>query len=359
VEAYVRRFAISGVDLGLLFVVLIWGFSPALFKFALEELQPLAFVFVRFVLLSAVSLVVLAWRGARGGQAWRIRRRDVPPLILSGLSGYGIYQLFYMLGLAHTTVFASALLVATVPLWSALILAFTRLERIHPVQWIGIAVSLAGVAWFLAAGQGHQSELAADRALTPLEMLAGNALSLGAAALFAVYGILNRGLGRRYSPPELMCYTLLVGTLALAPFGVPALLTQEWSQVTGHTWLIIAYSVFFPIYITYTIWNWAIGRRGVGYVTLFSYAVPVMSGVFGFLLLGEALTLAQLAGAAVVLGGMLAARWGVERSRLRARGVPQSEVQEAVVPPVEMPLLDSAIAAQDATSLGRAGPSRE
>jgi hypothetical protein len=84
-----------------------------------------------------------------------------------------------------------------------------------------------------------------------------------------------------------------------------------------------------------------------------------MSGVFGFLLLGEALTLAQLAGAAVVLGGMLAARWGVERSRLRARGVPQSEVQEAVVPPVEMPLLDSAIAAQDATSLGRAGPSRE
>ena len=67
VEARVRRFAISRVDLGLFFVVLVWGFSPILFKFALEEIQPLAFVFVRFVLLSAVAIVVRALRGARGG----------------------------------------------------------------------------------------------------------------------------------------------------------------------------------------------------------------------------------------------------------------------------------------------------
>lgn len=354
-----RRFAISRVDMGLSFVVLVWGFSPTLFKFALEEIQPLAFVFVRFVLLSVVAIVVLAWRGARGGTAWRIGRSDILPLILSGLSGYGFYQLFYMLGLAQTTVFASALLVATVPLWSAFILALTRVERIHPAQWVGIAVSLAGVAWFLAAGQGHQSELAADRTLTPIEMLVGNALSLAAAVCFAVYGVVNRGLGRRYSPPELMCYTLLVGTLALAPLGLPALLAQDWSLVTWRTWLTIAYSVFFPIYITYTIWNWAIGRRGVGYVTLFSYAVPVISGIFGFLLLSEALTLAQLAGAAVVLGGMLAARWGVERSRLAAHKAAQHETEEAEAPLPEIPLLGPAIVAQDATSLGRVGPNQE
>lgn len=212
-----RRFATSRVDLGLLFVVLVWGFSPSLFKFAFEEIQPLAFVFVRFVLLSVVAIAVLAWRGARGGKAWRIERRDILPLILSGLSGYGLYQLFYMLCLAHTAVFASALLVATVPLWSAFILAFTRLERIHPLQWAGVKVSLARGAWFLAAGQGHQSELAADRALTPIEALMGNTLSLATAVCFAVYGVVNRGLGRRYSPPELMCYTLLVGIIALAP----------------------------------------------------------------------------------------------------------------------------------------------
>ncbi|HUY77984.1 MAG TPA: DMT family transporter, partial [Ktedonobacterales bacterium] len=67
----------------------------------------------------------------------------------------------------------------------------------------------------------------------------------------------------------------------------------------------------FPIYLTYSIWNWAIGKRGVGYVTLFNYAVPVMSGVVGFFVLREGLTLPQLAGGALVIGGMLLARRGV------------------------------------------------
>src|SRR5258708_13287813 len=102
-------------DLGLLFVVLIWGLSPCIFKIAFSELEPLTFVFVRFLLLSALSLVVLFVRGRRGGKAWRISRADVPLLIVSGLSGYGFYQLFYMIALAHTPLFASALFISPVP----------------------------------------------------------------------------------------------------------------------------------------------------------------------------------------------------------------------------------------------------
>lgn len=302
-------------DLGLLFVVVVWGISPVFFKFVLQEIQPLTFVFMRFVLLSLLSLGVLAWRGARGGTAWRIRRQDIVLLIVSGLSGYGLYQLFYMVGLAHTTVFASALLVATVPLWSVVLLAMFRIERVHPVQWVGIVVSLAGVAWFLLGARSHAAELAGSRPLSGADILLGNALSLGAAALFATYGIVNKRLAPQYSPAELMCYTLCIGTLALAPFGLPALLSQNWATVTWRTWVILPYSIFFPIYITYSIWNWAIGVRGVGHVTLFSYAVPVMAGIAGWLLLNEALAPVQVAAGVVVIAGMLAARWGAQRAQ--------------------------------------------
>lgn len=310
-----RRLSLSvqPTDLGLAFVVLVWGFSPTLFKVALEELDPLAFVFLRFVILCLLAAAVLTWRGLRGGRAWRIARADVPLLVVSGLSGYGIYQLCYMVGLAHTTVFASALLAATIPLWTAVIAFGLRIERITPLQWLGIFVSLGGVAWFLVSGTSHRSELPTDHALTAGDLLLGNALTLGAAVLFALYGIVNKRLAPRYSPPELMCYTLLIGTAALAPFGIPALVHQDWSRVTWHSWAILPYSVVFPIYVTYSLWNWAIGVRGVGYVTLFSYAVPVMGGLFAFLLLGEALTLWQVAAAAVVLGGMLVARRGILR----------------------------------------------
>jgi len=302
---------IDRIDLGLVFVVFVWGFSPTLFKFELAELQPLTFVFLRFSLLSVVAVAVLTVRGLRGRRAWRIRRRDIPYLIISGLSGYGIYQLFYIEGLAHTTVFASALMAATVPLWSALILAALRIERVAPLQWLGIAVSLGGVAWFLLAADSQPAEVTLGHRLTPNDMLVGGALSLGAAALFAVYGIVNKRLAPHYSPPELMCYTLLIGTLALAPAGAPTLFTQHWTSLTWRSLVIVPYSVVFPIYLTYSIWNWAIGKRGVGYVTLFNYAVPVMAGVVGFLAFREGLTPPQFVAGALVIGGMLLARQGV------------------------------------------------
>ncbi|MBF6589038.1 MAG: EamA family transporter [Ktedonobacterales bacterium] len=323
------------IDLGLIFVVVVWGFSPTVFKVVLEELQPLSFVFVRFVLLSVVSVGVLTWRGRRGGRAWRIARKDVPWLIVSGLSGYGVYQLFYMVGLAHTTVFASALLASTVPLWSAMILAIARIERIHRMQWIGLLVSLAGVVFFLVAGRSAQSELPADHALTRLDLIIGDALTLGAASLFALYGVVNKRLGATYSSVELMCYTLVIGTVALAPFGVPAVLYQDWSRVTWHTWVLLPYTVLFPIYLTYSIWNWAIRERGVGYVTLFSYAVPVMGGIVAFLAFGEALSPVQLGAGALVLGGMLAARWGVARGRIELPAVAPGTDPVPVVVPAE------------------------
>jgi drug/metabolite transporter (DMT)-like permease len=135
-------------------------------------------------------------------------------------------------------------------MWTAIVLVVLRLDRISPWQWIGIAVSLAGVAWFLLAAQSVQQSLAPGVALTPKDILLGNVLTLIAALLFAIYGIVNRPLGARFSPPELMCYTLIIGTIALAPLGIPAALQQDWSRVSWQVWLIIPYSVIFPIYLT-------------------------------------------------------------------------------------------------------------
>ena len=355
-----RRDIAQATDIGLVFVVLVWGFSPTLFKVVFTEMQPLAFVFLRFLVLSAFALLVLAVRGARGGRAWRIHRGDIAALVISGLSGYGLYQLFYMIGLAHTTVFASALLVATVPVWSVVFLALLRAERVHPTQWLGIAVSLAGVAWFLLAAPTRTAEVTLSHPLTAGDMVLGGVLSLGAAALFAVYGIVNKRLAPSYSPPELMCYTLCVGTLALAPFGIPALLSQNWHAVTWHTWVILPYSVLFPIYLTYSIWNWAIGVRGVGYVTLYSYAVPIMGGVIGFLLLHEALTSAQLAAGAIVLAGMLVARWGVMRAATTAQAAVTARMPGATKYAASRqqpgPLAPTPAPARGATPSAPAGP---
>jgi drug/metabolite transporter (DMT)-like permease len=319
------------VDLGLSSVVLIWAVSPSLFKIALEEMAPFSFTYLRFLLMSLISLLVLWVHGRRGGRAWRVERRDVVPLIISGLSGYGIYQLFYIVGLNLTTVFASALLMATVPLFSAILLAAFRTERVGSVQWLGVLLAFCGVALFLLAGTGLKQQAQVDRQLTTQTMIIGDLLTLVAAVSFALYGITNKKLGARFSQAELMCYTLLVGTVALAPVGVPALFAQHWAQVTWRSWLVMAYAVVFPIYISYTIWNWAIALRGVGYVTLYNYLVPILGGVVSFLVLGEQFSPGQLGGAAVVVAGLLVARRGMARRAQveKATGLSTSAVENA------------------------------
>lgn len=329
-----RRLANAhALDLGLLFVVFVWGFSPVLFKIALAEVQPLSFVMIRFLLLSAVSVTVLFVRARRDPtrRPFHIPRTDIGWLVISGLTGYGLYQLAYVEGLANTTPFASALLLATVPLWSAVILALFRVERISAAQWLGILISMGGIAWFMLAGRSHVSEFSPDRALTVSQVIGGDLLSLLAASLFAIYGVVNKRLAPRYTPAELMCYTLIIGTLALAPFGIPALLHQDWSTVTWRSWLIIPYSVVFPIYLTYSIWNWAIGVRGVGYVTIYNYAVPLIAGIFAWVSFGETLTPIQIVSGLVTIGGMLLARWAITR-RTRTAG---RRGERSGAPPVE------------------------
>jgi drug/metabolite transporter (DMT)-like permease len=310
------------MDLGLICVVLVWGFSPTVFTIVLGVMRPLAFVLVRFVILSLVSLVILAVHGRRGQKAWKIRRQDVLWLVVSGLCGYGIYQLLYMVGLSHTTAFSSALLMATVPLFTALVLALTRLERIAGLQWAGIAIAFVGIAvflWLAHASGANGAEIGTHRLATG-EIVAGDLMTLVAAVLFAIYGIVNARLAKHYAPPELMCYTLIVGTLAITPFSLPSFFAQNWHLMTWQIWLMIAYSVFFPIYITYSIWNWAIGLRGASYVTLYNFPVPVMAGVFAWILLGQALLPGQIVAAALVLGGMILARYAISR-RMRREAI--------------------------------------
>jgi drug/metabolite transporter (DMT)-like permease len=309
------------VDLGLCLVVLIWGVSPSLFKVALEEMDPFSFTYLRFVMITTLAVVILWVHGRRGGRTWRFERRDMWPLIISGLSGYGVYQLFYIAGLNLTTVFSSALLVATIPLFSAILLALFRTERVGVLQWAGILLAFGGVALFLVAAGGQSQHAGVDSHVTPATMIIGDLLSLGAALSFALYGITNKKLGTRFSQAELMCYTLLIGTVALAPVGIPALVHQNWALVTWRTWAVMAYAIVFPIYVSYSIWNWAIVQRGVGYVTLYNYLTPVLGGLISFIFLGEQFSLGQLVGAAIVLGGLLLARRGVASGAAKAAGV--------------------------------------
>jgi drug/metabolite transporter (DMT)-like permease len=276
-----------------------WASTFVVTKAAFTEISPMAFAFVRFALMTLLAFAVLLVRTR--GRLQPIRRADLPLFLVAGITGYTLYQLGFVLGLDRTSPFSSALLIAMVPFFT---MVFLTIRGEHPprIAWLGLAVGIAGVVLFLADKQDSPGSLV------------GDALSLGAAVSFAIYGLVNRPLVRAYPPETYTAYAVLAGTIPLLAVSTPAAVEQQWGAITFWGWTGIIYMVVLPVYVAYMLWNWAIARRGAAAATSFSLLVPILSGVLSILFFGEDFSSAKLLGAACVIVGLVIIRRPARRA---------------------------------------------
>jgi drug/metabolite transporter (DMT)-like permease len=274
-------------------VILIWASTFVITKNALDDFSPFSFIFARFSIVLGLSLAVLAAQSLSRGwrRMWHIDRADLPRFVAAGLFGYTFYQIGFTVGLDHTTPFSSSLLIANVPLFT-LVIAAALGERYPLGAWLGVVVAVVGVAVFLL-----------DRGTEGTGLL-GILLSAGAAVSFATYGIVNRPLVRKYPPTTVSAYTTLIGTVPLLLYAIPDVRSQDWGALHASHWLMLVYMAVFPIYLVYIGYNWAIKQRGV-IATSAGLVVPVVSGVLSVIVFDEAFGPLKIAGAAIVLVGLV------------------------------------------------------
>jgi drug/metabolite transporter (DMT)-like permease len=153
---------------------------------------------------------------------------------------------------------------------------------------------------------------------------AGDLLSLGAAAGFGAYGVINQSLHRRYPSRELMAYGQATGGVLVMLVGIPSMVQQDWGAVGATSWLILVYAIVGPVYLAYALWNWAIGRRGIARTVTYAFLVPVLAAALAVVGLGERLRPEQVVGAVLVVAGLVV-------TRLAGRGPLAEAPAEAVL----------------------------
>ncbi len=296
-----RLFHTYRMDLTALLVVTIWGVSAPIRKSALAEFDVLPFTALRFLGMLILGWSVLFWHRRVTGERSSVARADLPSLALSGISGYTLYLLLGLFGLHYTTAFSNALLLATTPLFAALLCWGLRRERVGRTQSLGICLALVGVSVFIW-----------EKAQTGLHTASlGDLISLAAALGSAVYTVTNKGLLARYSVTVVMTYTLTIGAVPALALSLPTLPTQGWSRITPLGWSALAWTVVVGVYLAWTLWNWVLARMGAGRAAIFMYLVPVMSGILSWLLLGEHFGMLKVVGAFIILSGLALARRGL------------------------------------------------
>ncbi len=284
------------LDVAVLGVILIWGGNFTIVKYAFDEIQPLIFNALRFTLAAALMCAIVRL----GGGDLRVARRDWPGLIVLALIGNGLHQIGFVKGLALTRVGNSSLLIATNPIFIALLGAAIGIERITRRMWLGIALSFVGMAVVIAhTGQGFS---------LGSETLSGDLLSLSAAVTWAIYAVFSRPLLLRYEPLKFTALTMAISTPFLWLAAIPELGAQAWEAISWRGWGGVAFSFVFSLGIGYLIYYRAMQRIGNARTSNYNNLMPVVAFVVAALTLREPIVAGQVLGAAIVLIGIYLTR---------------------------------------------------
>ena len=286
------------LDLLLLLMAAMWGTNFSIIKVALTDLSPLLFASARFVLIVPV-MVGLAWLT---GHSLRVERRYWLQIAGLGLLGNTVYQLLFIFGADRTSADNAALILATVPLFVAVLGSLAGFERIGGAGWIGVGLSLVGIFYIVTGSRGGANlEFGGASVL-------GDLLVLLATLAWSAYTVWMRPVVLRCSPIAVTVLSTAVGSVPLLLISLPVLRIDDLVQVTNRGWLAMAASAMFGICLPYFIWNHGIRQLGSARTSLYSYLVPFIALIVAWAWLGETLTARQFLGGGLVLAGVVLAR---------------------------------------------------
>ena len=291
-----RRRRISADDLGMLLVCLIWGFNFSITKSAFDQIPPLAFTAIRFVISSLLLWLVLRVVEGPGQLPPGALRR----LVLLGLAGNTLYQLAFMLGLARTTASNSALILSTVPTVVAVFAGVLGLERITTRMRWGIALGTLGVALVIAT-----RGVAFDRGT-----FTGDLLTVLAVLCWAGYTVGLRRVPGGVSPLRVTTITTIAGAPGLVLVGLPSVLRLDWGAVSARAWLAVAYASILSLVVAYLLWNRSVKAIGGTRTAIYMCLTPLVAVLGAWLLLGERPHPLQGIGALFIITGVLLTRTG-------------------------------------------------
>jgi drug/metabolite transporter (DMT)-like permease len=248
------------------------------------------------MVFSAPFFLGVAWWAGRGRKQEPLAPADLRNIAILGLIGYYLSSYFDFLGLQHISAALERLLLFVHPTFVLLLSAFLFKRRITRRDVIAIVLSYLGIALVF----GH------DLATQPGNVALGAFWVLLSALLYAVYLIGSGRLVGRVGSLRFASYAGLVSSIGVVAHYLvtsdPALIVSQPPPVYGLSVLMAVVSTVLPIVLM----SEGIRRVGASHASIIASIGPIATIALGAIFLGEEITAFQIAGAGLVLAGILA-----------------------------------------------------
>jgi drug/metabolite transporter (DMT)-like permease len=283
------------------FSVLVWGASFIATKIALQEVSPATVVWLRFGIGVLILGLAALWRG----QLTLPQRKDISYFALLGFIGITFHQWLQSTGLITAQASTTAWIVATTPIFMALLGWLVLREKLTKIQVFGIVLATLGV--LLVVSNGNLAALAkGDFGVV------GNILIIISAPNWAIFSTLSRWGLQKHPAGLMLLYVMGFGWLFTSVFfSGPGI--SEIGQLTTNGWSGIIFLGVACSGLAYIFWYDGLQAIPASQVGTFLYLEPLVAVIVAAMILGEPILLASLIGGGTILLGV----WLVNRSASR------------------------------------------
>jgi drug/metabolite transporter (DMT)-like permease len=282
---------------GLVLTPLFWAGNAVVAKGVVDQIPPMSMSFWRWI----IALAILLPFGLPGVLRHKavIRQHWLSILALATFSVGAFNSLLYLAAMP-TSAINIALINATIPIMVALLAWLLLGDRTRPLQALGIALAIVGIATVVARG-----ELAV---LTGLQAQAGDLIMVLAVSSWGLFSVLLRRQAVPLPPLTFLTVQIATGALVILPFYLTDLLFISGGfELNRSTALPMMYFAIFPGILAYGFWNHGVHRIGPSKAAIFMYLTPVFASVLAGVFLGERLGAPHLIGGALILAGLVLA----------------------------------------------------
>lgn len=281
----------------------IWASQFALVKLVQDEVGPLfttAFPMLLATLLLAPVVLIQRRHPARSFAPATVRPTDVLGFLTVGLCGQVVAQLFATWGSQRSLASNAALISLALPVATALMAFLLLRERMTRLRWLGFALAIAGV--LVASRQDLRTADLGSRSY-----LGGNLMVFLGVLGSAFYNVYSKKMLLRFTPLEVLLGSYIFACLFLVP---TALLAEpegfgQLSQLSARGWTGLLLLAVFQYCVSMIVFLTVLTRLDATQAALSNYLIPMFGVIIAWLLLGERLNPAAIAGGLLVLASTL------------------------------------------------------
>ena len=279
--------------------MLFWGMSYIWSKVVFEYYTPLTSIFLRLI----ISFTVLFLFIHISGQREAIRKKDIRIFIISALFNPFLYFVGEYYGLHRVSASVSAIIIATIPVFTPVVAFYVFREKLSVVNIAGLTISFSGILFLI---------FKKDFTL--------NASPVGVALLFLavfaaiIYSVYLKRLSGRYKPATIIAWQNLIGTAYFLPFFL-VLDAKNFVAVRPDP-MAIASLVMLGVFASsmcYMLYTYSVKHLGISRTNIYTNLIPVFAGVTSYLALDEAFNLYKIGGMLIVLFGVILSQMNLKK----------------------------------------------